>query len=237
MIKKLYVIIALIVFQQSITSQTNKTCESPIEDPLLELNSISKCSIEENIKEKPSNAKQKVNINVSTRRRVVRKRDLAKGVSNTGATHKIATISKKASLVGALNLETENVIKNVPFNLVEEIPLFKACEKSPILQQEKCFKKEISNHIRKNFKYPEEAYENSVQGRVYAQFVIDKTGAVTDLRMRGPYQGQLLEQEVKRIIEKLPNFKPGKQSGKIINVKYGLPISFKIPGKKPSNIK
>lgn len=241
MIKKILLLIVFVAFQQAVMSQTNKTCETPIEDPLLELNSISKCSIEEEISKKPgakANSSKKQNIKVSTRRRVVRKRTAVTGIStNTGATHKIANIKEKASLVGSLNLESEEFLENMPFNLVDEIPLFKKCENTPILEHEKCFKKEISNHIRKNFKYPEKAYSESIQGRVYAQFIIDKAGEVTELRIRGPYKGEILEKEVERIIKKLPNFKPGKQNGKAIKVKYGIPISFKIPGQKPSNVK
>ena len=237
MIKKILLLITLIVFQQSMNSQAAETCDNSAEDPILDLNSITKCSIEETKDKTASRNSQKVNIQVSSRRRVVRKRNAVSGISKTNTSHKIANLKEKASLVGSLDLNNEEVLENVPFKLVEEIPLFRACEKSPIAEQNKCFKKEISSHIRKNFRYPESAYENSVQGRVYAQFVIDKTGEITNLNIRGPYKGELLEAEAKRIVKKLPKFKPGKHNGKIVKVKYGIPITFKIPGKKASNIR
>lgn len=241
MIKKILLVILLVAFQQTITSQESKTCATPKEDIEIDLNSISltKCSIK-TTKEKAApgdrNSKR-VSIQVSTRRRVVRKRDAVSGVANAKKSHKIASIKEKASLIGSLDLSTEEVVDKVPFNLVEEIPLFKSCESKAIAEQQKCFKQEISKHIRRNFEYPKKAYENSVQGRVFAQFVIDKTGAVTDLNIRGPYKGELLEAEAKKIVNRLPKFVPGKHNGKPVKVKYGIPITFKIPGRRPSNVK
>lgn len=236
MIKNLILLISLVVYQQAIVSQNSKTCNSPVEDPLLELNSITKCSIDEPINGVKNKGTKEISVKAPVRRRVVRDREVVRGIDN-GSSRKIADIKEKASLVGSLNLKSEKILENVPFNFVEEIPLFKACESSPILEQQKCFKGQISNHIRKNFKYPETAYDNSVQGRVFAQFIIDTNGAVTDLRIRGPYKGELLEEEVKRIIMKLPKFKAGKHNGKTVKVKYGIPINFKIPGRKPSNVR
>jgi len=241
MIKKILTLIAIVMVNQFLISQSKESCENPVEDPLLELNSISKCSVEENIEKSSKNSLAKnskqVKLQVSTRRRVVRKRDAVTGISNSGTSHKIASIKERASLVGSLDLSNKETLENVPFNIVEEIPLFKECEKVPYSEQEKCFKEQISDHVRKNFNYPNEAYEESIQGRVYVQFVIDKSGAVTDLRLRGPYKGDLLEKEAERIVEKLPQFKPGKHNGRAVKVKYGIPINFRIPGKKPSNIK
>ena len=44
----------------------------------------------------------------------------------------------------------------------------------------------MNNHIRRNFRYPEIAQEMGIQGRVYVNFVIDKDGSITNIRMRGP---------------------------------------------------
>ena len=242
MIKKTLLLIAFIVFQQTIISQTKETCDNPIADPFLELNSIAaKCAAGDAEKPKARNLSKKTSsiaVSTRTRRRVVRNRDVATGVStNTGMSHQIASIKEKASLIGSLDLSNEEVLENVPFNLVEQVPLFKPCQKSAISEQEECFTKEIRKHVRKNFNYPSEAYESNIQGRVFIQFVIDKTGKVDDLRIRGPYKGDLLEAEAERIIKKLPKLKPGKHNGREVKVKYGIPITFKIPGQKPSNIK
>ncbi len=109
--------------------------------------------------------------------------------------------------------------------------------KVSILRQKKSFNEEINKHIVNNFNYPEEAYSKNIQGRVLVQFVIDKFGEISDFNFRTPYQGELLEKETKRIIKKLPKFIPGRHHGKTVKVKYGIPISFNIPGVNPANVK
>ncbi len=235
MVKKLLVVAAVAFSTQIVMSQSkaNETCDTPNGEPALDLNSITKCSVED----KDAKNKQ-ISVEVTSRRRVIRKRDAVTGVNSSSSTsNKLAALKKKASLVGTLDLSSEEVVEKVPFNLVEEIPLFSECEAVAIYQQEKCFKAEIASHIRKNFTYPKEAYEKSIQGRVLVQFVINKDGEVDNLNIRGPYQGELLEAEAERIVRKLPKFKPGKHNGKLVKVKYGVPIAFVIPGKKASNVK
>ncbi|CAM1344901.1 energy transducer TonB [Tenacibaculum amylolyticum] len=235
MVKRILILVGILVCQLQVMSQSNdkETCDTPNSDPALDLNSITKCSVEG----KDAKSKQ-ISVEVTSRRRVIRKRDAVTGVNSSSATsNKLAALKKKASLVGSLDLSNEEVVEKVPFNLVEEIPLFSDCESVAIYQQEKCFKTKVVEHIKKNFTYPKEAYDKSIQGRVLVQFVIDKTGAVADLNIRGPYQGELLEKEAERIVRKLPKFKPGKHNGKLVKVKYGVPISFRIPGKKASNVK
>ncbi len=89
----------------------------------------------------------------------------------------------------------------------------------------------MNAHIKKYFSYPERAAENGSQGSVAVQFMIDKDGVVKDIQVRGrgiKQDAELLEQEAQRIISKLPKFTPGKQRGKAVRVKYGLPITFKL---------
>ncbi|SNR15255.1 energy transducer TonB [Tenacibaculum jejuense] len=234
MFKKVFAIAAIFLFQQLTFSQAkDETCDTPAGDPALDLNSITKCSVES----KDGKAK-KISVEVTSRRRVIRKRNAVTGVNSSSATsNKLAELKKKASLVGNLDLSSEEVVEKIPFNLVEEIPLFEDCEKVAIFKQEKCFNKMVRDHINRNFSYPGKAYDASIQGRVLVQFVIDKNGDVADLNVRGPYKGELLEKEAVRIIKKLPKFKPGKHNGKNVKVKYGVPINFRIPGKRPSNVK
>ena len=60
----------------------------------------------------------------------------------------------------------------------------------------------MNAHINKHFTYPQRAQEELIQGRVQVQFVIDKQGNVTDIRVRGPKGGELLEKEAQRIVSK-----------------------------------
>lgn len=114
--------------------------------------------------------------------------------------------------------------KDIPFSVVEEVPIFPGCEDAA--DPRACFQKNIQRHISKNFRYPEEAQKQGIQGRVSVMFTIDEQGNISNIRKRGP--DKLLEDEVVRIIEKLPKMKPGKEQGKAVRVPFSIPITFKL---------
>ena len=84
----------------------------------------------------------------------------------------------------------------------------------------------IQKHISKNFNYPEEALKNGIQGRVNTMFMIQADGTIDNIRMRGP--DKLLENEVERIIKRLPRMAPGKHEGKSVDVPFSIPVTFKL---------
>lgn len=138
-----------------------------------------------------------------------------------------AVVVVQASAVGG-DSDDMDVPDELPFAVIEDIPLFPGCETVPKSKRLDCFNEKMAAHIKKNFSYPQRAAEDNVQGRVSVQFMIDKQGNVVDIKMRGPKGGELLEKEAERIISKLPKFIPGKQRGKPVRVKYGLPINFRL---------
>ena len=80
----------------------------------------------------------------------------------------------------------DEVDVDVPFSVIEDVPLFPGCEKVSKDQQRDCFNQKIQEHIKKNFQYPEIAQEMGIQGRVNVMFTIDKDGSITNVKMRGP---------------------------------------------------
>ena len=81
--------------------------------------------------------------------------------------------------------------------------------------------------ISKNLKYPEAAREKSLQGKVIVQFCITKEGKITDSHIvRGV--DPLLDNEALRVVNMLPQFKPGTQNGKAVSVWYTLPITYAL---------
>lgn len=80
--------------------------------------------------------------------------------------------------------------------------------------------------ISDNLQYPKEAAENDIQGKVVVMFVVDRKGKVRNPEI---FQGvhELLDQEALRVIGVMPKWKPGKQEGKNVNVRFALPITFK----------
>jgi len=86
---------------------------------------------------------------------------------------------------------------------------------------------DLLGFISKNLKYPETAKENGIQGRVILQFVINKEGKVGDIKVVKGVDPSL-DAEALRVVGLLPDFIPGKQSGKNVDVYYTLPISFAL---------
>lgn len=113
----------------------------------------------------------------------------------------------------------------VPFAIIENVPIFPGCEGGTNAEIKDCFQRKMQDHIRTHFKYPEVAAELGIQGRVSVIFIIDSKGYVTNIRSRGP--DKRLENESERIIGLLPKMIPGKQRGKPVKVAYSVPIHFK----------
>jgi TonB family protein len=112
----------------------------------------------------------------------------------------------------------------VPFAIVDEVPVFPGCEGTA--DKRACFQEMMQKHISKNFHYPEVAQELGYQGRVNVMFTINSNGEIGNIKKRGPHK--LLEEEVHRIISRLPKMQPGKQKGQKVNVPFSIPISFKL---------
>ena len=127
--------------------------------------------------------------------------------------------------VADVAVETVEEDVEVPFSVIEDIPVFPGCENVAKSQRRTCFQEKMEAHIAKNFTYPEAALELGIQGKVFVIFVIDSNGQVTNIRTRGP--DRLLEAEAERIISLLPKMTPGKQRGKPVKVPYSVPIVFK----------
>ena len=128
--------------------------------------------------------------------------------------------------VEEVDVAEEDLDVDVPFAVIEQIPLFPGCEKVPKSQQKNCFQEKMNQHIRKTFRYPQIAQDLGIQGKVYVSFVIDRDGNIVGIRSRGPDKN--LTQEAERIIGALPQMIPGKQRGKPVRVPYSVPISFQL---------
>ena len=115
----------------------------------------------------------------------------------------------------------------VPFAVIENVPVFPGCESGDNNAKRDCMSKKIQDFVNKKFN-TELASELGLSGRqrINVIFKIDKSGAVTGIRARAPHPG--LEKEAERVIGMLPNMQPGKQRGKAVTVPYSLPIVFQV---------
>ena len=89
---------------------------------------------------------------------------------------------------------------------------------------------ELFGFLAKTIKYPAEAEKAGTQGRVIATFVVRKDGSISDAHVVKSVD-PLLDAEALRVINAMPAWTPGSQSGKPVNVKYTIPITFRLDGK------
>lgn len=122
----------------------------------------------------------------------------------------------------------EEVISDVPFAVIENVPIFPGCENlSNNDQRKKCMSEKVTEFVGRKFN-TDLGSQLGLSGmtRIIVQFKIDKSGNITDVRSRAPHPR--LEQEAARVINSLPKMQPGKQRGKAVGVMYSLPIVFQI---------
>ncbi|WP_020595234.1 energy transducer TonB [Spirosoma panaciterrae] len=85
----------------------------------------------------------------------------------------------------------------------------------------------LRNFLGKNLNYPRAAASAGVSGRVYVSFVVNTDGSLTDIHvLKGIGFG--CDEEAIRVMQKMPHWKPGKQSGRAVRVKFNLPIAFTL---------
>lgn len=139
-----------------------------------------------------------------------------------------STETDQEEIVEIDDIEVEDDFEDVdvPFAVIEDVPIYPGCERVAKSERRNCFQDKINKHIRKNFRYPEIAQEMGIQGRVYVNFIIAKDGSITNVRMRGPDKN--LEKEAARIISRLPKMTPGKQRGRPVRVPFSIPITFRL---------
>ncbi|RZK78514.1 MAG: TonB family protein [Pedobacter sp.] len=81
--------------------------------------------------------------------------------------------------------------------------------------------------LKRTVKYPAEAQTNNISGKVFLSFIIEKSGALTDIKVdRGLGYG--LDEEAIRVLKESPDWIPGSQKGKKVRVKYHIPLSFSL---------
>ena len=125
-------------------------------------------------------------------------------------------------------VEEEEEIADVPFAVIENVPIFPGCEsKKNNAERKKCMSEKVSKLVNKKFN-TELGSDLGLSGvnRIFVSFKIDKNGNIVNIRSRAPHPR--LEQEAARVIKLLPKMTPGKQRGKPVGVLYSLPITFKV---------
>lgn len=105
--------------------------------------------------------------------------------------------------------------ENKVFDVVEENPSFPGGQAA------------LMKWLNENINYPVIAAENGIEGRVIVQFVVSKTGQISDVRVARGVDPSL-DKEAVRVVSNMPNWTPGRQNGTTVNVRFTLPVTFKL---------
>jgi TonB family protein len=85
--------------------------------------------------------------------------------------------------------------------------------------------------LKNNMIYPKEAIEKGIEGTVYVEFMIEKDGSISNVKVARGGIGGGCDEEAVRVISMMPNWKPGKRGGEDVQTRYILPIHFKLDDK------
>lgn len=111
--------------------------------------------------------------------------------------------------------------KDKPFVVAEEQPQYKGGEQARI------------RYLANNIEYPAEAREKGIQGRVFVNFIVEKDGSISNVRiLRGIGGG--CDEEALKAIENMPKWVPGKNDGKPVRTEFNMPIRFTLDSGKPA---
>lgn len=107
------------------------------------------------------------------------------------------------------------VNKNSVYDVVEQMPSFPGGISG------------LRTYLNQNIRYPAEAQENCVQGRVVVSFVVGKDGHISDVTVLRSVDPSL-DKEAVRVVRNMPRWTPGKQGGEPVRVRYNVPVSFRL---------
>jgi protein TonB len=100
------------------------------------------------------------------------------------------------------------------------VEIFTVVEEQPYLNG-------LYEYLSQNIKYPEEAKELGIQGKVFVTFVVEKDGSITNVKvLRGIGGG--CDEEAIRVVQNMPKWSPGKQRGQAVRVQFNLPVKFTL---------
>lgn len=105
--------------------------------------------------------------------------------------------------------------ENKVFDTVEEAPSFPGGYGA------------LNKWLHDNMKYPVVAAENGIEGKVIVQFVVGKDGSISNVKVARGVDPSL-DKEAVRVVSNMPNWTPGRQNGSSVNVRYTLPVTFKL---------
>lgn len=154
--------------------------------------------------------------------------DIKETVIESTETNEFDAVSVNVEKEFVAVVEEEEVVEDVAFVVIENVPIYPGC-KGDNAELRACFSDQITKFVAEHFDIELAADLGLVPGsiqKIFVVFKIDKNGGITDINARAPHKK--LQDEAIRVINLLPKMTPGRQRGRPVGVKYGLPIVFKV---------
>ena len=150
---------------------------------------------------------------------------------------KIIALSALLLLLNS-NLKAQNVVN--PTNEKDNITILRAVgDYSTVSDKEKVYqvveqqpsfpggREELFKYLAYNVKYPIDAAENKIEGRVLVTFVVEHDGSISNVNVANSVYPSLDKESI-RVVSGMPKWIPGKANGKTVRVKYTIPITFRL---------
>ena len=187
----------------------------------------------EPIKVEPEKIVEKVKSSVKFTAPVIKKDNLV----NEEDEIKLDEVEKSNKAIGALNVEGNDEVGGEVLKIREEIAapeppkekvednkIFEVVEQKPSFPGGDAA---LMAWLSQNINYPVIAAENGVKGRVIVQFVVEKDGSITDVKVVKSVDPSL-DKEAARVIKNMPHWTPGRQNGSPVRVRFTVPVTFKL---------
>ena len=209
-------------------AEANRTVENTQAIELATLENKKK----EQIKVEPEKILEKVKSSVKFTDPVIKKDNLVKEEDEI----KLDEVEKSNKAIGALTVDgndevggevlkiKEEIAAPAPPRPVEENKIHEIVEQMPSFPGGMGA---LMSWLGQNIKYPVIAAETGVQGRVIVQFVVEKDGSITDVKIAKSVDPSL-DKEATRVIKSMPHWIPGRQNGSPVRVRYTVPVTFKL---------
>lgn len=136
-----------------------------------------------------------------------------------------ANTTDMSSMAKAVNTTANSISTN---NMQTKQSDIKTADDVEVMPEFKGGNKAMMEFLMMNMKYPESAAKAKQQGRAVVGFVVGKDGTINDVYIVKSTGYDVLDNEAMRVVKSMPAWEPGKQKGKPVNVKYFVPITFKL---------
>lgn len=112
---------------------------------------------------------------------------------------------------------------------VEQLPMFEACKGLNRAAQKDCFDEQMAKEIAKHLVYPDSDLENGRQGVALVEFVIDESGAITNVKALDNKRATVtMQRAAEKAVKRIPKLSPAMHGNKPVKIKYSIPVGFRM---------